>query len=131
MRLERVFIHQLLRLVRKFLPILVMALIAIPAWNYVTRRVQRSDSFRAVRKLPTGVSVHTEGFTYSRTEGGRTQFTVHAKQSVVLTDNKYMLDDVDAVVFGETENEPTRNIKGKQCVFQQETNDFECKGNVE
>ena len=131
MRLERVFIHQLLRLVRKFLPILVMALIAIPAWNYVTRRVQRSGSFRAVRKLPTGVSVHTEGFTYSRTEGGRTQFTVHAKQSVVLTDNKYMLDDVDAVVFGETEKEPTRNIKGKQCVFQQETNDFECKGNVE
>jgi LPS export ABC transporter protein LptC/lipopolysaccharide transport protein LptA len=130
MRLERVFLYQVLRILRGALPVILLAFIAIPAWNYVTQKVRGTDS-RAARRLPSGVSVHTEGFSYSRTEGGRTQFIVHAKQSVAYKDNKYMLEDVNVTVFGNTEQEPARNIRGKNCTYDQDTSDFECTGNVE
>jgi lipopolysaccharide export system protein LptA len=131
MRLERIFTHRLIRAFRVVLPAFVLVLVAIPAWNYFARRAQRSDLPRLGRKLPSGVSVHTEGFTYSVTEGGRTQFTVHAKQSVGLKDNKYLLEDVDVTVFGKVESDPTRKIRGKNCTYDQDTGDFACNGNVE
>jgi len=131
MRLERVLTHRVIRILRVVLPILVIGLIAIPGWNYYARRVQKSASTRLGTKLPSGVSVRTEGFTYAATEGGRTKFTVHAKQSLRFEDEKYILQDVDVVVNGATEQEPTRNIQGKNCAFNQATNDFTCDGNIE
>jgi lipopolysaccharide export system protein LptA len=106
-------------------------LIAIPAWNYYARRLQKSASPKVGAKLPSGVSVRTEGFTYSRTEGGHTQFTVHANQSLGYKDDKYLLQDVDVVVYGASERDPQRNIRGKNCAIDQATNDFTCNGNVE
>ncbi len=41
-----------------------------------------------------------------------------------------MLEDVDVTVFGATEKDPTRTIRGKHCTYDQETNDFECNGDV-
>ncbi len=67
---------------RAVLPVLVLALVAIPAWNYYARLTQKNESRRSGTKLPSGVSVRTEGFKYSRVEGGRTQFVVNAKQSL-------------------------------------------------
>jgi LPS export ABC transporter protein LptC len=131
MRLERVFTHRVIRLLQVVLPILVIGLITIPAWNYYARRVQRGASARIGTKLPSGVSVRTEGFTYAATEGGRTKFTVHAKQSLRFEDEKYTLQDVDVVVYGAAEGEPTRNVRGKNCMFDQATNDFTCNGNIE
>ena len=46
---------------------------------------------KVVPKLPGGVSVRTDGFTYSRTEAGQTKFTIHAKQSLGFKDDKYIL----------------------------------------
>jgi LPS export ABC transporter protein LptC/lipopolysaccharide transport protein LptA len=131
MRLERILTHRLIRAFRVLLPALVLVLIAIPAWNYFARRANNTDLPTLGRRLPTGVSVHTEGFTYSRTEGGRTQFTVHARQSVGSTDNKYVLEDVDVTVFGAMDTDPTRKIRSKRCTYDQESGDFACHGNVE
>src|SRR5215831_15412738 len=131
MRLKRIFIHRVFRLLRWVLPVLVIALVAIPVRNYVTGRVPKLDSLVSVRKLPSGVSLHTEGFTYSRTEGESTKFTVRAKQQVGYKGDKYMLEDVDVVVFGETEKDPPRNIRGKYCSIDQESSDFDCNGMVE
>src|SRR5215510_5064413 len=111
MRLERIFIYRLFRVLRWILPVLVVVLVAVPVRNYVTGRIPKLDSLGSVRKLPAGVSVHTEGFTYSRTEGGKTKFTVRAKQQVGYKGDKYMLEDVDVVVFGETEKDPPRTIR--------------------
>ena len=88
MRLERIFTHRVVRLGQAILPILVLALVAVPAWNYYARRAQRSDSPRGGSKLPSGVSVRTEGFKYVREESGRTQFIVRAKQSLAFQDDK-------------------------------------------
>jgi LPS export ABC transporter protein LptC/lipopolysaccharide transport protein LptA len=130
MRLERIFTHRLISALRLVLPIFVLALAAIPAWNYFAKRVPKSN-VKLGRQLPTGVSVHTEGFTYARTEGGRTVFIVHARQSLGYKDNKYMLEDVDVTVNGSTEKDPPKTIRGKNCTYDQETSDFQCDGKVE
>src|ERR1043165_4508033 len=119
MRLERIFTHRLIRAFRVVLPALVLVLVAIPAWNYLARRAQKTGLPALGRKLPNGVSVHTEGFTYSQTVGGRTQFTVHAKQSVGSKDNKYALEDVDVTVFGAADTDPTRKIRSRNCTYDQ------------
>jgi LPS export ABC transporter protein LptC len=131
MRLERVFTHRLIRILQVVLPLLVVALAVVPAWNYYVRRAQKEDSPRFSAGLPSGVSVRTEGFTYSRTEGGRTQFTVTAKQSLGFKDEKYILQDVDVTIHGASDQEPARRMRGENCTYDQASNDVECSGDVE
>jgi hypothetical protein len=110
MRLEKLFIHRLIRLMRFGIPLLLIVLVAIPVWNFVSRRSSRPPAAPA-QQFPRDLSVLTEGVTFSRTEGGRTQFTVHAKSNLGFKDNKNLLEDVDVTVFGATEGEPTRRIR--------------------
>src|SRR5581483_695767 len=100
MRLERIFTHRLVRLLQVFLPVLVIVLIAVPVWNFYVRHAQRPVATKQGRKLPSDVSVHTEGFTFSQTEGGRTSYTVRAKTYLGVKDNKSLLEDVDVTVYG-------------------------------
>ena len=129
--LERVFTHHLVRVLRVILPIVVVALVVVPGWNYLTRRAEKSEAARRRVQLPKDVSVHTEGFTLSRTEGGRTLFTVHAKSNLGFKDNKGILEDVDVTVYSSTENEPPRTIRSKRATYDQATNDFQFNENVE
>src|SRR5437016_2251900 len=131
MRLERIFIHRFVRLLRVLLPLVVLALAAVPAWNYLARRAQKFDSIRRGTQLPRDVSVHTEGFSFSRTAGGRTLFTVHAKSNLGFKDNKGVLEDVDVTVYGSMENEPPKTVRSKRATYDQATNDFQFNGNVE
>src|SRR5262249_42427860 len=120
-----IFTHRVIRFLQVTLPILVVVLVAIPAWNYYGKRVHKAVSPRIGTKLPRGVSVRSDGFSYSRTDGGRTKFTVHAKQSLGYEDdNKYIRQEVDVVVHGATERPPPQNTRGKNCAFNQATNDF-------
>jgi LPS export ABC transporter protein LptC/lipopolysaccharide transport protein LptA len=130
MRLERLFIHRLIRALRLLLPIVVLALAAVPTWNYLARRVQHPESVRRALQMPRDVSVHTEGFTFSRTAGGKTLFTVHAKSNLGFKDNKGVLEDVDVIVNPATANEPPKTIRGKKCTYDQQTNDFQFDGDV-
>src|SRR5207247_10775535 len=115
MNLERVFIHRLVRVLRVLLPLVVVGLAAVPAWNYLVRRAQKgSESIRSGTQLPRNVSVHTDGFTFSRTEGGRTLFTIHAKSNLGLKGNKGVLGDVDVSFYGTPENEPPQKIHATQ-----------------
>src|SRR5215831_20794781 len=131
MRLERIFTHRLVRTLQLLLPILVLALVAIPTWNYFAKLSQKSTPSRDAKHLPAGVSVHTEGYTFSQTEGGRTSYTVRAKTYLGDKDNKSMLEDVDVTVYGATEKDPTRTITGKRCTYDQDTSDFQCNGDVQ
>ena len=131
MRLERILTHRLIQISRVVLPILVIALVAFPAWNYYARLVKKAEPSKVGPKLPGGVSVRTDGFTYSRTEAGQTKFTIHAKQSLGFKDEKYILKDVEATVYGATEHDPAREIRGQDCTYEPPTNNFSCTGNVE
>jgi len=130
MRLERLFTHRLVRVLRITIPLLVVVLVAIPTWNYYMRHMQGVATRRQPARLPSGVSVHTDGFTFSQTEGGRTSYTVRAKTYLGDKDNKSMLEDVDVTVYGATEKDPTRTITGKRCTYDQDTSDFQCNGDV-
>src|SRR5215831_4101842 len=128
MRLERAFTHRLIRALRVLLPIVVVVLAAVPAWNYLARRVQKSESVRTGLQLPRDVSVHTQGFTFSRTAGGKTLFTVHAKSNLGFKDNKGVLEDVDVIIYPSTAGEPPKTIRGKNCAYDQDANDFQFDG---
>jgi lipopolysaccharide export system protein LptA len=130
MRLERVFTHRLVRVLRVAVPLLVAALIAIPVWNYVTRGAKRSVPEESI-PLPSDLALRTEGFTFSRTEGGRTLFTIRAKNNLGFKDNRNMLEDVEVTVYGASEAEPTRTIRSKHCSYDQETQDIRFEGGVE
>lgn len=136
MSLERIFTHRLIRVLRVVVPILVVVLVAIPAWNYVSKRGQQQKTPpRQAQTLAKELAVLTEGFTFSRTEGGRTLFTIRAKTNLGFKDNKGMLEDVDVTVFGANENEPTRRIRSKSCSYDQpsggEVGDIRFTGDVE
>ena len=113
MPLERLFTHRLIRVLRVLLPFVVLALAAAPAWNYLARRAGKSNGARRGVQLPRDVSVHTQGFMFSRTAGGRTLFTVHAKSNLGFKDNKGVLEDVDVIVYPANEGEPPKTIRGK------------------
>ena len=130
MRLERLFTHRLIRVLRVLLPFVVLALAAVPAWNYLVRRAQKSESVRRGPQLPRDVSVHTQGFTFSRTAGGKTLFTVHAKSNLGFKDNKGVLEDVDVIVYPTNAGEQPKTIRGKNCTYDQENNDFQFDGDV-
>ena len=131
MRLERLFTHRLIRLLRILLPLVVVALAAVPAWNYLVRRARKSEPARPGIQLPRNVSVHTEGFSFSRTAGGRTLFTVHASSNLGFKDNKGVLEDVDVIVYGANSSDSPKKIRSRKCTYDQETNDFQFDGDVQ
>jgi LPS export ABC transporter protein LptC/lipopolysaccharide transport protein LptA len=130
MRFQWTLTHRLVRSLQLLLPILVVVLVAVPAWNYLKRQAEKAGPQRQGRQLPAGVSVHTDGFTLSQTEGGRTSYTVRAKTYLGVKDNKSMLEDVDVTVYGNTPQDPNRTITGSHCTYDQDTSDFQCNGNV-
>jgi lipopolysaccharide export system protein LptA len=129
MRLERIFTHRLIRALRVVIPLVVLVLVAIPAWNYISRRA-RVEPPKITKGLPKNLDVRTEGFTYSRTEGGKTLFTIRANTTLGFKDNRYMLEDVDVTVHGQTESDSAKRIRSKYCSYDQDSNDFKFEGNV-
>src|SRR5215510_10573599 len=130
MRLERIVTHRLLGALRLVIPLVVVVLIAIPAWNYLSRRV-RIEPPKITKDLPKGLDVRTEGFKHSRTEGGKTLFTIRANTTLAYKDNRYQLEDVDVTVNGQTASESPKRIRSKYCSYDENSNNINFQGNVE
>src|SRR5690242_19888014 len=57
------------------------------------------------KKIPSNVSQSTRGFTFSKSEGGRTLFTIHASQAEQFKEGgRAELHDVNIVVYGRQSN---------------------------
>ena len=121
--------HRIIRLLRVVLPLIVIALISIFVWNYRSRQGATAVPPKAA-DLPQNLAVLNEGFSYSRTEGGRTVFTVKAKTTLGFQDNKYMLRDVEVIVYGENDGDPERRVVSDECSYDDETLDFRFIGHV-
>src|SRR5690242_19153286 len=85
---------------------LAIALIAVVTGFYSYGRYRFR---RAVKEIPHsfGINVQqsTTGFTFSKSEGGRTIFTVHASQAVQYKGGgKAELKDVNIIVYGREAN---------------------------
>src|SRR5438093_4538358 len=110
MRLRRLATHRLIRVLRFVLPIVIIGLIAIPARNYWVRFKHAPTPEAQAKSLPGNLAALMEGFTYSRTEGGRTLFTINAKGLSEFKDHKYFLREVEVIVNGRTDADPTRRL---------------------
>src|SRR5262249_47414092 len=106
MPLERLFTHRLIRILQFVLPLVVLVLIAIPSWNYWSRQKTPRSVPRKMSQLPKDLSLRTDDFNYSKMEGDRTLFTIHAKTNLGYSDNRNMLEDVTVTIFGQKPGEP-------------------------
>lgn len=55
-------------------------------------------------KLEAGVQTKTEGYTYSKSDQGRTLFTIHAANAVQFKQGHALLHDVNIIVYGKESN---------------------------
>jgi lipopolysaccharide transport protein LptA len=130
MRLERLHIHQFIRVLRVVLPLVVITLVAIPSWNYWSSRQQPKKTFTP-KDLPKDIAVRTDNFTFSRTQGGRTLFTIQSKTNVGFLDNRNMLEDVVITIHGDNDSDPVRYVRSRNCSYDQKTEYIVCTGSVE
>ncbi len=106
MRLERIHAYHLVRVLRVTVPIVVLALIGVLVWNYQNRPTQETAVLPPPPKLVENVSELAEEITFSRTEGGRTAFTVEARTNLGFADGRNLLEDVTVVLFSEDGSTP-------------------------
>src|SRR5688572_1450195 len=131
MRLERLFTHRLIRVLRILLPIVVVVLVAIPSWNFWSKRKEQYQLPPKPVQLPKDLAIRTDDFSFSRTEGGRTLFTIKAKTNLAFVDERNMLQDVNVTIFGKKDSEPARTVTSRECSYEQKTDNIVCAGNVE
>lgn len=105
--------------------------IALVAAGIFARRQWTAS--RATRHLPAAVppkvqqqSLH---FTFSKTDGAQTLFTIHAARATKYRGAASVLDDVDIVVHGE-HGERNDQIRTHSCDYQADTGSIVCHGTV-
>lgn len=130
MRLEKIYTHHLIRALRFVIPVIVVALIAVPVWNYWDRPAEDPVFEEPLPRLVENMSALTEGFKLSRTDGERISFTIEARTNLGFTDGRNLLQDVTVTIFGEA-GDPERRIQSDECGYDAETDDIRFEGNVE
>ena len=108
----------------------MVALIAVPVWNYWDRSREEPVFEEPLPKLVENMSALTEGFKLSRTNGERTSFTIEARTNLGFTDGKNLLQDVTVTIFGKP-GDPERWIQSDECGYDAETDDIRFEGNVQ
>lgn len=91
---------------RTWFGILAIATVAVVAGFYVYARIQlRKLVKEAPQKLGVEVQQSTQGFSLSKSEGGRTLFTIRASKAVQYKDSgRAELQDVNIIVYGREGN---------------------------
>jgi len=131
MRLERLHTHQFIRVLRVVLPLVVIALVAVPSWNFWSRRQQPKRTF-ASKELAKDIAVRTDNFSLSRYgKNGRPVFTIQSKTNIGFLDNRNKLEDVVITIHGENDSDPVRYVRSRNCSYDQKTDYIGCTGSVD
>ncbi len=130
MRLEKIHSYHLIRVLRVVVPMVVLVLVAIPAWNYWSRPPEEVVFDQPLPELVENISALQEGFKLSHVEGERTVFTVEARTNLGFTDGKSLLEDVTVTFFGEEGDQLERRISSDRCGYDQDTGDISFDGNT-
>ena len=85
---------------------LAIALIIVVAGFYGYARYRLRSAIRQIpQRIGVNIQQSTTGFTFSKSEGGRTIFTVHASQAVQYKgEGRAELKDVNIIVYGRQAN---------------------------
>jgi len=130
MPLQKELTHRLIKVFQVVLPLVIVVLIGVLGWNYWTK-IRTRQGMPNLSKLPKEISLRTENFNFSKTEGRRTLFTIHADTNLGFSDDKNILQGVSAVIYGDEPSDPPRKLRADNCSYNQKTEDMECSSNVE
>ena len=116
---------------RKWFLIAAIALVALVLGSYLLkRRVERHVVEQVSQKLGVDIQQSTQGFTLSKSEGGRTLFTLRAGKAVQYkAGGRATLEDVTIVVYGR-KSERYDQIYGSQFEYDAATGEVAARGEV-
>src|SRR5512135_1052072 len=116
---------------RKWFVVAALLLVALVLGSYLYKRqVERQVVAQVSQKLGVDVQQTTEGFTLSKSEGGRTLFTLRAGKAVQYkAGGRATLEDVSIVVYGRTADRYDQ-IYGSQFEYNQATGEVAAHGEV-
>jgi len=116
---------------RKWFVVAAIALVAVVLGSYLLKRqVERQVVARVSEKLGVDVQQSTQGFTLSKSEGGRTLFTIRAGKAVQYKQGgRATLEDVSIVVYGRN-SERYDQIYGSQFEYDAATGEVAARGEV-
>src|SRR4051812_35346283 len=85
----------------------------------------------AAQKLQIDIKQSTEGFTLSKSEGGRTLFSIHAKRAEQYKDaGRAVLHEVNIIIYGDNSNRFDQ-IYGSEFAYDPNTGDVTAAGQVQ
>ena len=116
---------------RKWLGIGIVSMVAVVALFILYGRYRIHRVLREVpQKMGVDVKQSTEGFTLSKSEGGRTLFTISAKKAVQYEQgSRAELHDVTIVVYGRESNRFDQ-IYGADFSYNPQSGDVRAQGEV-
>ncbi len=116
---------------RRWLGIGIVAMVALVAVFVLYGRYRMRRVIREVpQKMGVDIKQSTEGFTLSKSEGGRTLFTISAKKAVQFnTGGHAELHDVNIVVYGRQSNRFDQ-IYGSDFSYNPQSGDIQAQGVV-
>lgn len=117
------------RLLRRLFAAGAVILVLIVSAFYV-RGILREKPLGNIPTIPADVAQSTKGFTFSKSEGGRTIFTIHAAQEEQLKESdRAELHDVNIVVYGRQSNRFDQ-IYGSEFQYDPHSGDVVANGDV-
>src|SRR5215813_11435985 len=117
------------RLLRRLFAASAVIVVLIVCAFYL-RGVLKVKRLGNIPKIPSNVAQSTKGFTFSKSEGGRTLFTIHAAQAEQLKESgRAELHDVNIIIYGRESNRFDQ-IYGADFVYDPRTGDVVTKGEV-
>jgi len=110
---------------------MALAIVAVVAGFYLYARFQLRLSLKNLPgKIGIDIQQTTEGFTLSKSEGGRTLFTIHASKATQFKQGGHAeLHDVNIIVYGRN-SDRFDQIYGKDFEYDQQAGTVVAKGEV-
>jgi lipopolysaccharide export system protein LptA len=119
------------KFLRRILAAVAVIVVLIVAGFYLRGIVKVKRTLNKIPgKIPADVAQSTKGFTFSKSEGGRTLFTIHASQAEQFKEGgKAELHDVNIVVYGRESNRFDQ-IYGSDFQYDPRSGDVVANGEV-
>jgi lipopolysaccharide export system protein LptA len=118
------------RLLRRLFATGAVVVVLIVCGFYLRGILKFKRQLGAIHKIPSEVTQSTKGFTFSKSEAGRTLFTIHAAQAERYKEGERAeLHDVNIVIYGRQSNRFDQ-IYGADFLYDPQSGDVIAKGDV-
>ena len=121
-----------IELLRRWLGITAVLIVVLVTGTYFYLRYRAREAVTSVEKrLGINIQQSTTGFTFSKSEGGRTLFTIKADKAIQLSSGgRSRLQNVSIVVYGRQSNRFDR-IYGSEFAYDPASGEVSAEGDVD